>query len=133
MLEGTLTFTGARDGDIVPIADAGPGQIVVVPPGTRHGTVNNTPQPARFTVMGRPGVMSAYFREASVQVGSMTQAPATQPPGPSDLKRIAEEHDIVLWPGRGDRPLLHALGEHRRRGQGLLAAVSHSGCHVLRR
>ncbi len=99
VLEGTLTFTGAHDGQIVPVTTAGPGQVVVVPPGTWHGTVNNTDQPVRFTVVGRPGVMSTYFREAGVPVHSMTDPPATTPPGPDALRHIAEEHDIVFWPG----------------------------------
>ena len=99
VIEGTLTFTGDRGGEIVPVADAGPGQVVVVPPGAWHGTVNATDAPVRFSVVGRPGVMSSYFREAGVQVGSMTEPPPTTPPGPADLRRIAEEHDIVFWPG----------------------------------
>lgn len=98
VLEGTLTFTGARDGEIVPIAHAGPGEMVVIPPGTWHGTVNGTDAPVRFTVVGRPGVMSSYFREAGVQVHLMTEPPPTAPPGPADLKRIADEHDILFWP-----------------------------------
>jgi quercetin dioxygenase-like cupin family protein len=99
VVEGTLTFTGDRDGEIVPIATAGPGQVVVVPPGTWHGTVNDTDQPVRFTVVGRPGVMSAYFREAGVRVPSMTAPPPTVPPGPGALKHIAQQHDILFWPG----------------------------------
>ena len=100
VIEGTLTFTGERDGEIVPIAQAGPGEVVVIPPGTWHGTVNDSGAPVRFSVVGRPGVMSHYFRQAGVQVKSMNDAPDREPPGPAELKKIADAHDIIFWPGR---------------------------------
>lgn len=104
VLEGTLTFTGVREGAIVPIADVGPGRVVVVPPQRWHGTVNRTTSPVRFTVVGRPGVMSRYFRQASVPVASMTTPPAREPPGPSQLTPLAEAHGIVFWTPEADSP-----------------------------
>jgi len=102
VLEGTLTFTGLRDGSIVPIAEVGPGRVVVVPPGSWHGTVNQTTSPVRFVVVGRPGVMSRYFRQASVAVASMTAPPDREPPAPAALKQLAEQHGIEFWrPGAG--------------------------------
>lgn len=104
ILEGTLTFTGVRDGRIVPIAREGPGRVVVVPPGAWHGTINETSSPVRFTVVGRPGVMSRYFRKASVAVRSMDEPPSTEPPGPAELLRLAESLDIRFWSPSAEPP-----------------------------
>ena len=98
VIEGELTFTGARDGQIVPVATAGPGEVVMIPPGAWHGTRNDGITPVRFSVIGRPGVMTSYFRQAGVPVASMTAAPDREPPGPAELARIAEAHEIVFWP-----------------------------------
>jgi quercetin dioxygenase-like cupin family protein len=107
VLEGELTFAEERDGSVRCTSTLGPGETVFVSPWTVHGTLNLSDAPARFEVVGQPGAMTGYFREAGVQVPDERTPPEREPPGPADLRAISERWGIEFWAGPIDRTALH--------------------------
>ena len=97
--EGELTLCEDRGGTVVPTATLGPGDSVWVAPWVVHGTLNLSPAPARFQVVGRPGAMTGYFAEAGVRVRDPMTPPATEPPGPDRLREISARWGIEFWTG----------------------------------
>ena len=74
-----------------------------VPPWTVHGTLNLSDADCRFQTIGQPGLMSGYFAEAGVTVADPTEPPATEPPGPEQLKAIAAKWGVEFWTGPVER------------------------------
>jgi quercetin dioxygenase-like cupin family protein len=103
VLEGELTFSEERDGAVRCTRTLGPGETVFVPPFTVHGTLNLSDTPARFEVVGQPGAMTGYFREAGVPVDDERTPPEREPPGPTDLGEISQRWGIEFWTGPIDR------------------------------
>jgi quercetin dioxygenase-like cupin family protein len=108
VLEGELTFAEERDGTVRCTSTLGPGDTIFVPPWTVHGTLNLSHAPARFEVVGQPGAMTGYFREAGLQVPDELTPPEREPPGPTDLRDIARRWGIEFWAGPIDRSAPHA-------------------------
>jgi quercetin dioxygenase-like cupin family protein len=97
VLEGALEITTAEGGEIVPLATAGTGDSVWVPPNAWHGTVNASDEEVRFLVVGVPGVMTAYFEEAGVRVPDENSEPTVDPPGPDQLGHLRERFGITFF------------------------------------
>ena len=97
--EGELTLCEERDGTVVRTATLGPGDSAWIAPGVVHGTLNLSAAPTRFQVIGQPGAMTGYFAEAGVLVHDPDTAPATAPPGPSQLRDISARWGITFWTG----------------------------------
>jgi hypothetical protein len=49
--------------------------------------------------------MTGYFREAGVQVHDENATPEHDPPGPTQLRDIAQRWGIEFWTGPVDRTL----------------------------
>src|ERR1700761_6421151 len=103
ILDGELTLAEERDGTVVCTSTLAAGDTIFVPPWTVHGTLNLSNAPARFEVVGQPGAMTGYFREAGVQVPDELTVPEREPPGPADLREIAQRWGIEFWAGPIDR------------------------------
>ncbi|HEY0276809.1 MAG TPA: cupin domain-containing protein [Solirubrobacterales bacterium] len=101
--EGTLTICEERDGAVVPTREVPAGGSFWVPPWAVHGTLNLSDADVRFQTIGQPGLMSGYFAEAGVVVLSPGEPPASEPPGPAQLKEIAARWGIEFWTGPVDR------------------------------
>jgi quercetin dioxygenase-like cupin family protein len=97
--EGTLTICEERGGTVVPTRDVPAGGSFWVPPWVVHGTLNLTDGDVRFQTVGQPGLMSGYFAEAGIRVAGPEETPAVEPPGPNQLKEIAERWGIEFWTG----------------------------------
>ena len=100
--EGELTLCEEREGTVVCTATIVVGDSVWVPPWTVHGTLNLSAEPARFQVVGQPGMMSTYFAEAGVLVPDDLTPPERQPPGPAALREISARWGIEFWTGPVD-------------------------------
>ncbi len=96
---GLLTLSEERDGTVVCTRTIAAGDSVWVPPWTVHGTLNLSREPTRFQVIGQPGLMSAYFPEAGVQVPNELTQPTRPPAGPAELREIAARYGIEFWTG----------------------------------
>jgi len=102
VLEGELTLCEERDGTVVCTQVLRAGDAVYVPPWAVHGTLNLSSSPARFQVVGRPGLMSGYFAQAGVQVADPTTPPERMPPGPAQVAEISARWGIEFWAGPVD-------------------------------
>jgi quercetin dioxygenase-like cupin family protein len=103
ILEGELTLTEERQGTVVCTSRLTPDDTIFVPPWMVHGTLNRSKAPTRFEVVGQPGAMTGYFREAGVQVHDENATPEHDPPGPTQLRDIAQRWGIEFWTGPVDR------------------------------
>ncbi len=103
VIEGELTFEEERDGVVRCTSTLGPGETVFVPPFAVHGTLNLSGAPARFEVVGQPGAMTGYFRDAGVPVPDERTPSEREPPGPADLGAISDRWGIQFWTGPIDR------------------------------
>lgn len=106
VLAGELTLAGERDGVVVCTAVLSPGDSVWMPPWAVHGTLNLSPDPARFEVIGQPGAMTGYVREAGVAVPDELTPPDREPAGPEQLAGIAARWGIEFWTGPVDPTLI---------------------------
>jgi quercetin dioxygenase-like cupin family protein len=102
ILEGQLTFAEERDGTVVCTTTLTPGDTLFVAPWTVHGTLNLALAPARFEVVGQPGVMTGYFAEAGVRLSDEPTPSKHDPPGPPQLREIAPRYGIEFWAGPVD-------------------------------
>ena len=94
---GTLDITGHEGDSIVTVATLHAGDSAWVPPNIWHGTVNPAEMPARFLVIGLPGIMTSYFDQAGVLVADEQTGPSQNPPGPDQLSKLASDHGIVFF------------------------------------
>jgi quercetin dioxygenase-like cupin family protein len=97
--EGELTLCEERDGTVRPTGTLTAGDSVWVAPWVVHGTLNLSDAPTRFQVIGKPGAMTGYFAEAGVRVADATTPPASEPPGPDQLREISARWGIKFWTG----------------------------------
>jgi quercetin dioxygenase-like cupin family protein len=103
--EGELTLCEERAGTVVPTVTMRAGDSLWVAPWAVHGTLNLSAAPTRFQVVGQPGAMTGYFAEAGVRVADPGTPPATEPPGPAQLRQISKRWGIEFWTGPVDLSL----------------------------
>jgi len=99
VLEGELVLCEDREGTLRRTRVLSAGDAVFVPPYAVHGTLNLSGAPTRFQVVGQPGAMSGYFREAGVRVPDESTPPDHDPPGPAELVEISKRWGIEFWDG----------------------------------
>ncbi|MBO0821961.1 MAG: cupin domain-containing protein [Nocardiopsaceae bacterium] len=120
VLEGRLRFRAGRRRIV-----AGPGDVVVIPPGTVHHFANAGPGPARVAVTSRPALGTEAMLETAAALARDQRAAGRAWPRPLDLALFLGDfrHELrapylpgfgvraALWPVRA---LARSLGRDRR-------------------
>jgi quercetin dioxygenase-like cupin family protein len=120
VLTGRMRFRRGRE-----TIWAGPGQTVLVPPGTAHWFGNPGPGVAQARVEVRPALRMEALFERTEEIGRAGRLPGTHLPRPSDLAAVLLEFQRELAvpevPGVLVRAVLAPLawlGRRRRVGRG---------------
>jgi quercetin dioxygenase-like cupin family protein len=108
VLHGELELLAPRAGQLRPVARIKTGQTCAVPPWSPHALSNAAASPARFLVIGQPGVMSRYFADFGVHAPGDQRAPR----GPRALAQLTARYDIELITAG---PAVPAAAESARR------------------